>query len=329
MRYIIYGAGGIGCTIGGHLFRTGHEVALVGNAEHMSAIEEKGLTFATGDGVYTLEIPAFKTAEELAPFREDDVVLLCAKSQHTVRCLGQLKNAGASRSLPILCCQNTIWNESVATRMFDRVYGVLIVVPAVFLNPGEVINPLARRAGFIEVGCYPSGSDRLCEKVVEDLEESSFSAQVNNEVMKGKGAKCLGNLGNALQAITDGKGDSAAFMEQVRQEAEGVWAVAGIEWEGREEFNERRKGLYGDAKKPEGFEEVKSGGSSWQSLARGVGTIEAEQLNGDVVKLGAFVQIETPYNKLLWRLATEMAENNEPPGKFSADDLMAMIGHDD
>ncbi|MDP6037442.1 MAG: 2-dehydropantoate 2-reductase N-terminal domain-containing protein, partial [Candidatus Latescibacteria bacterium] len=67
MRYIIYGAGGIGCTIGGHLFRTGHEVALVGNAEHMSAIEDKGLTFATGDGVHTLKIPAFKTAEELAP----------------------------------------------------------------------------------------------------------------------------------------------------------------------------------------------------------------------------------------------------------------------
>jgi 2-dehydropantoate 2-reductase len=179
------------------------------------------------------------------------------------------------------------------------------------------------------VGSYPSGSDGLCETVVEDLEKSSFSAQVNAEVMKAKGAKCLGNLGNALQAITDGKGDSAAFMEQVRQEAESVWAAAGIAWEKREEFNERRKGLYGDSKKPDGYEDIKSGGSSWQSLARGVGTIEAEQLNGDVVQLGAFVQIDTPYNKLLWRLATEMAENNEPPGKFSADDLMAMIGHND
>ena len=106
MRFIIYGAGGIGCTIGGHLFRQGYDVVLVGNAAHMAAIREKGLTFATGDGNYNLNIPAVDRASDVAPFRDDDVVLLCAKSQHTVKCLGQLKNADAPRSLPILCCQN-------------------------------------------------------------------------------------------------------------------------------------------------------------------------------------------------------------------------------
>ena len=325
MRYIIYGAGGIGCTIGGHLFRTDHEVVLVGNAEHMSTINKDGLTFATGDGVYNQKIPAFKTASDLAPFRDDDVVLLCAKSQHTVRCLGQLKEAGAPRSLPILCCQNSIWNESTATRMFDNIYGVLIVVPAIFLKPGEVINPLSRHAGFIEVGCYPSGSDTLCQTVADALTKSSFSAQVNSEVMKAKGAKCLGNLGNALSAITDGKGDTQAFIKKARQEAQTVWAAAGIEWEDQQAFGERRKGLYGDSNYPEGFENANAKGSSWQSLARGVGSIEAEELNGDVVKLGAYLNIATPYNALLWRLATEMANNNEPPGKFSADELLTMI----
>jgi len=326
MRYIIYGAGGIGCTIGGHLFRTGHDVALVGNADHVSAIEQNGLTFATGEGVYNLEIPAFRTASELAPFRKDDILLLCAKSQHTVQCLGQLKNAGASRSLPILCCQNSIWNEPTATRMFDRVYGVLIVVPAVFLKPGEVINPLSRRAGFIEVGGYPSGIDPLCETVTNALTKSTFSAQVNSEVMKAKGSKCLGNLGNALSAITDGKGDTQAFLKRAREEAQTVWIAAGIEWEDQQHFNDRCKRLYGDANYPEGFEKAGSKGSSWQSLARGVGSIEAEELNGDVVKLGTALQIPTPYNEVLWRVATQMAKNNEPPGKFSAYDLKKMVG---
>ncbi|TMC55356.1 MAG: ketopantoate reductase family protein, partial [Chloroflexi bacterium] len=134
MRYIIYGAGGIGSVLGGHLFRTGCEVVLVGNAAHVEAINARGLRLVTGDEPYTLRIPACKHAQALAPFREDDVVLLCAKSQHTLKCLGQLRNAGAPRSLPICCCQNSISNEPLATRVFDAVYGAMIMVPAIFMS---------------------------------------------------------------------------------------------------------------------------------------------------------------------------------------------------
>ena len=120
MRFIIYGAGGIGCVIGGHLFRQGYDVVLVGNPQHMEAINANGLKLVTGDEAFVLRIPAVKDANELVPFRGDDVVMLCAKSQHTLRCLGQLRNAGAPRTLPIFSCQNAIWNESMATRVFDK-----------------------------------------------------------------------------------------------------------------------------------------------------------------------------------------------------------------
>lgn len=142
---------------------------------------------------------------------------------------------------------------------------------------------------------------------------------------KAKAAKCLGNLGNAILAITDGKGNTDAFMARVRKEAEAVWTAAGIEWEDREAFSERSRKNYGDRTKPEGYEGLKSKGSSWQSLARGTGNIEAEQLNGDVAHLGRLLGIEVPYNALLWRLADEMAREGTPPGKYSAEDLMAMV----
>src|SRR5438552_1417950 len=99
MRYIIYGAGGIGSVLGGHLFRTGCEVVLVGNAAHVEAISALGETLA-----------------------------------------------GA-------------------------------------------------------------------------LTRSGFSARAHPEVMKPKGAKCLTNLGNALEAITDGQGDENALMQAVQREA--------------------------------------------------------------------------------------------------------------
>lgn len=324
MRFIIYGAGGIGCTIGAHLFRTGGEVVLVGNAQHVDAINGNGLKFLTGDQSFLLNIPAVKTAEELAPFRDDDVAMLCAKSQHTVKCLGQLKNAGASRTLPILCVQNSIWNEPTASRVFDRVYGVMIVVPGLFLTPGEVVNPIVRKYGFIEVGCYPRGTDVLCEEVVAALKRAGFSSDVHPEVMKPKGAKCLGNLGNALSAITDGRGDSKPFMEAVRQEAEAVWRAAGIEWEDRESFDQRVRENYGDRQDPPGYEGMKAHGSSWQSLVRRTGNIEAEQLNGEVVTLGRLLGVPTPFNELLWRLADEMAASHETPGRYTAEELFVM-----
>ena len=88
MRFIVYGAGAIGCTIGGHLFRTGHDVVLVATPKHVDKIHESGLRLVTPEETYVLDIPACKEAKELTPFLNDDVVLLTAKSQHTPLCLG-------------------------------------------------------------------------------------------------------------------------------------------------------------------------------------------------------------------------------------------------
>ncbi len=325
MRYIIYGAGGIGCVIGGHLFRAGCEVVLVGNPNHMDAISVRGLNLVTGDDSFVLKIPAFKTASELAPFRDDDVVMLCAKSQHTLKCLGQLKNAGAPRTLPIFCVQNSIWNECIATRVFDKIYGVMIRIPAIFMTPGEVINPMVRRFGVLEIGCYPRGADALCEQVAEALKRAGFFVQVHDDVMKSKAGKCLGNLGNAFGAITDGHGDGRAFLEQVRGEAMRVWNAAGIAYENGDAIEARLRPHYGKRKMPRGYGNLEKRSSSWQSLARGTGNIEVEQLNGDVVMLGRALGIATPYNELLWRVADEMARKHEKPGKYSADELMTMV----
>ncbi len=324
LRYIVYGAGAIGSTLGGHLFRTGHNVVLVGSPQHVDRIRERGLRLVTPEETYVLEIPACKKAEELAPFRDEDVILLSAKSQQTSMCLGQLKNAGAQRTLPIFCVQNSICNEALATRIFDRIYGVMVNVSGIFLQPGEVINPVSGNRGFLEVGLYPRGLDDLSRQVGDAFKKAGFVGGVNEWVMKAKGAKCLGNLGNALSAITDGKGDSNVFIAETRMEAMTVWRAAGIEWEEREAFEKRVRATRGVNVMPRGYEDIRNRGSSWQSLMRSTGNIEAEQLNGDVVMLGRFLGIKTPYNSVLWRVAEEMASRRELPGRFTVEDLTEM-----
>lgn len=322
-RFIVYGAGGIGSTIGGHLFRTGYEVLLVGNSAHVDRINKSGLRLVTLDEVYVLKVSAYKKAEELIPFRDDDVLLLTAKSQHTLTCLGQLKNAGFPKSLPIFCVQNSICNEALVTRCFDRVYGVLVSVPAIFLEPGEVINPISRNNGLLEVGLYPSGSDELARMVADAFKKAGFGGGVNDFVMKAKAAKCLENLANAMLAITDDIGDSSQFMAAAREEAMKVWKAAGIEWEDHELFQKRIRSINGTTIVPKGYK--KKPDSSSQSLMKGSGNIEAEQLNGDVVKLGRMLDIESPYNMILWRLADEMAQKRERPGKYTVEDITRLL----
>ena len=325
MRFIVYGAGAIGSIIGGHLYRTGHDVILVGNPKHIEKIKEAGLRLVTPDETYVLKIQACEKAMELIPFKEDDVLLLTVKSQHTLVCLGQLKNVGAPRTLPIFCVQNSICNEALATRVFDRIYSVMVRVPGIFLQPGEVINPIIGNAGFLEVGLYPRGSDKLTHAVSDAFKRASFVGGVNKEVMQVKGAKCLRNLGNAMGAITNGKGDSSGFMVAARREAMEVWRAAGIEWEDSEQFDRRTRKRRGITRMPKGYENIHNRGSSWQSLKRGTGNIEAEQLNGDVVKLGRLLGIRTLYNEILWRVAEEMANKGDEPGKYTAEDLMRMV----
>ncbi len=69
-----------------------------------------------------------------------------------------------------------------------------------------------------------------------------------------------------------------------------------------------------------------AGGSSWQSLVRGTGSIEAEFLNGEIVLLGALHGVATPVNALLQRLAVEAAASGSPPGSWGVEQLGAAAG---
>jgi hypothetical protein len=47
-------------------------------------------------------------------------------------------------------------------------------------------------------------------------------------------------------------------------------------------------------------------------------------LNGEVVLLGRIHGIHTPCNRVLQRVANEMARLRQPPGRYTAEELTAM-----
>ena len=70
----------------------------------------------------------------------------------------------------------------------------------------------------------------------------------------------------------------------------------------------------------------RGGGSSWQSLTRGTGSIEADFLNGEVVLLGREHGVPVPVNEALQRLANRAAADRLPPGSLSPEEIFAAAG---
>jgi len=329
VRYIVYGAGAVGSILGGHLQRRGASVVLVGSVPHVRAVRRRGLSLRTADEDWRLRVPAFTRAAQLAPFRPDDVILLCAKTQQTARCLSQLRRAGAPRALPVFCCQNSFVNEPLASLFFDRVYGVAVVVDGLFLHAGEVINASGRKYGHLEIGRFPAGLDPLARRVGQDLRAAGFSVRTTTDVMRTKRAKFIVNMANAVIGMTDQPGQVGPIVRQLRAEANRVLRASGLTCEPLGEFRRRANKACGVLRLPA---EAKQAGqipdSTWQSLVRGTGNVETPFCNGLVVQLGQSLGIPTPANALIARLAETMARRRERPGRYPVSQLMKMLRPD-
>jgi 2-dehydropantoate 2-reductase len=320
MRFIIYGAGGIGGTIGARLFQQGFEVALIARGEHGRILQHRGLRLLAPDGDFTLPIPTVMHPRELA-FGAGDLVLLAMKSQHTLAALEDLLACSAG-DVGIVCAQNGVANERMALRRFRRVYAMLVHLPAQHLEPGEVVTHASGRGGILDTGCYPHGVDDACRELTRALQQAGFSAEPQPRVMRLKYAKLLTNLNNALQAATGMQGESRDISRMLRQEALSCFAAAGIDCAGSAEFRARSEGVYQMVDVP-GY--PRGGGSSWQSLMRGTGNIEADHLNGEIVLLGRLHGIATPANEVCQAVARRMADERVAPGTLDAAELLARI----
>ncbi|MGW5847715.1 ketopantoate reductase family protein [Streptomyces sp. NPDC055254] len=325
MRYIIIGAGAVGATIGGRLARAGADVVLVARGAHAQALRVDGLRLTTADGTRVHRLPVVAGPEELGELRPDDVLLLAVKTQDALAALdawGDAEVAGggtAAQRLPVLCAQNGVESERLALRRFARVYGVCVWLPATFLEPGAVSALCAPLTGILHLGPAAGGADALARAVAADLDGAGFEAPVVEDVMRWKYGKLLGNLGNAIQATTGPEPDpaKAALLLRAVREAKAALAAAGIAYTPEAEQSAARDGK---VNQPEGVR----GGSSWQSLARGTGSVEADYLNGEICLLGRLHGVATPVNDVLRHAANIFAREALPPGSMSVADLTAL-----
>jgi 2-dehydropantoate 2-reductase len=233
----------------------------------------------------------------------------------------------AAESLPVFCAQNGVAGERIALRRFRRVYGVCVWLPATHLDPGAIAAQGAPLTGLLHLGRYPAGADETARRVAADLTASAFLAPVSVNVMRWKYAKLLTNLNNAVEAICgsgaaqNGHAAGAELRRRARAEGAAVLAAAGFDYPSTAE----QAAVRGDRVKVEPISGApRGGGSSWQSLTRGTGSIEADYLNGEIALLGREHGVPTPVNDLLQRLANQFARDHRAPGSVTASELAAI-----
>ncbi|MFI7425695.1 ketopantoate reductase family protein [Micromonospora sp. NPDC049836] len=327
MRYLIIGAGAVGGTIGVRLADAGRDVTLVARGAHLDAIRARGLTLRTPDGPRTGRLPVVAGPGD-RPLPADTVLVLTVKSQDTGAALATwvdtpVEGGGtAGERLPIVLAQNGVANERAALRLFARVHPVCVWLPATHLEPGVVVANGYPHPGMLHLGRYPSGSDDTSRAVAADLTAAGFVAPVRDDVLRWKYGKLLGNLGNGLQALL-GRDIPAPLAARVRAEGEAVLAAAGIPHTTPDEEAAER----GDRVQHRPVDgEQRAGGSTWQSLARGAGSAEADHLNGEIVLLGRLHGVPTPANAAVQAAVRRAVRERIAAGEFPRAELEKMIG---
>lgn len=325
-RYVIYGPGAVGGVIAGGLALGGHDVALIARGQHLRALQDRGLEFhhhrpdgADGAAVDLLELPAVEHPAELR-LTADDVVILAMKTQHTEAALDALA-AAAPPGLAVVCAQNGVENERLALRRLPHVYGLAVLLPGSHLEPGVVVGSGRPMFGVLDVGRYPSGRDGTADEIAAALTAGNFRSEASEAIMRHKYAKLRMNTGNAIDAACGRAARRSELTGRASAEALTVFAAAGIDVATKAEVDARRDGF--EVAEVPG--QARSGSSSWQSLARGAGSIEADYLNGEIVLLGRLNGVPTPVNETLQRVANRMAAAGEEPGSMALEALVAEV----
>jgi len=318
LRIVVHGVGAVGGILLAALSRCGADCVGIGRGAMLDAITAGGLRLRTPELDVTEKVACVEHPSEIG-FRDDDVILMTMKGQHTQAALEDLRAAGL-RDQAIYCFQNGVANERAALRILPNVHGGTVMMPSNMVAPGVVASHAGPRLGMFDIGRYPGGSDETDQVLAQLLEKAGFAAFVTDDVMPSKYGKLLMNLGNIVQAALGVGVDTRDIRTCLEKEAEAVFRAAGIAWQDVSMADPRREEFMHFTPVPD---VPYRGGSTTQSFARATGSAETDYLNGEVVLLGRLHDIPTPANAYFCALAARMLRDRTAPGAFERDALLA------
>jgi 2-dehydropantoate 2-reductase len=316
MRFIVMGLGAVGGTVAALLQRAGHDVVGVARpGPHLDAIQGHGLILATPRETFVAPLKAVPRISELRP-GADDAILLAMKTQDTGVALDDILAAGFGGAM-IVCLQNGLENERLAIRRFANVYGVCVALPSAYIEAGEVLDYGDPMPGILDVGRWPHGHDATSAAIAAALTSAGFSSDSVPDIQRHKAGKLLSNLANTIELACGPGAHWAGHYAEVRREGETALTAAGIAYATIADERARRGAF--TIRPIDG--KTRQGGSTWQSVARGAGSVETDYLNGEIVLLARQHGTEAPLNAKLCEIGRRIARGEIKAGSLAPADL--------
>lgn len=193
----IYGAGSVGCYIGGRLLASGSDVCFIGRKRIGDELREHGLTLSHYQGGrWQVPPEAIPFSTEAVGAAEADLVLVTVKSADTTAAAAQL--AGLLRpGAVVVSFQNGLSNAAILRAALPQQIVLEGIVP---------FNVVARGPGAF----HQASEGRLEVKAAFELkpflaafDEAGLPLTRQLEIVPVQWAKLLFNLNNAVNALAD------------------------------------------------------------------------------------------------------------------------------
>lgn len=325
-RIAIIGAGAVGSVLGAFLSRTGHEVTLIGRAAHMSAIRDAGLKVESPSETFTVPVSVSGQLDY-----RPDLALLAVKTQDVLSALQA--NLAHLADVPLLTLQNGIQSDTLVASLIppENIMSVVVMLNASYLIPGEVT--LAYSGGLV-IGRPFKTLDAQVKQVAEILNQA-FPTRVSNNITGAHWLKLIVNLNNSLPALTN-YSMSMVYADpylrnlaiEMMREGLAVAKQAGICLESLPDVSMALARLIAllpmtisgpivAAKACRMETKWPLYSSTLQSILRNRPT-EIDYLNGEIVRLGNQLKIDTPMNQRIVELVHEGERSKE---FISVDDI--------
>lgn len=309
--FAVVGAGAMGAMFGARLAAAGFDVTLFDPwEEHVAQIQANGLKVLGGSGETTVRLPAYVSA---CPDKAYDYAIIFTKNQHTEDAINRFKPVFGPKTY-VVSLQNGIGGMEILPHYFarERIIVGVTTCSSDLEGPGRV-RPGG--GGTTYVAPLHAGSPEGAQGFASILRTCGLQTAVSEQTLGLVWEKLAFNAAiNPLCALTRMSAGEAErhpygkrLIRLIVEEVASVAHRAGIQLNSKQVL----ENLY-QACRPE-----HSGHhlpSMLQHVLNGQST-EIEAINGAVIRLAEQLQVDVPYNRIVYQLVKMTEEHYLRPGQ--------------
>jgi 2-dehydropantoate 2-reductase len=336
MNVGILGAGSIGAYLGGRLTASGVTTVLVARQGLVDAVAGHGLHLSALDG-FDVTLPPDRVHIVANPMvlASCDFILVTVKGHDTVHVARQLPTV-IRHDAVVVSFQNGVGNTEILHRALGEHAVLPGMVPFNVLRRGEA-HLHQGTSGVLAMQSLPDGRHA---PLVDALEKAGLPTHAFADMRGVQWGKLLVNLNNSINALSGlplkqqlSQRPYRKIMAACVREGLRVLKRAGIKPKIDAPLPpslvptlmELPNGLFNMMAKKIVAIDPNARSSMWEDLQRGRKT-EVDLLNGEIVRLGAQLDVPTPINQRIVDLVKEAEHRGAPPA-LPADELQRRVLH--